>query len=180
MTGYATCVRWPSPPRRSDQQRTFAPADGPTMSAYKRLSRGRGYRFLVVVAGRVAAGQRFSPRVAAGADHEVRHGPGEDHQGGPVVEAQTDEVVGGVDAQVLDPSASNGVGGDVQGKGAPVTRPPPDTTATRTGTSAGMWRRRCSRVVGVRGRSTAPRAEWLGGRTAVSYTHLTLPTKRIV
>ena len=46
----------------------FAPADGPTMSAYKRLSRGRGHRFLVVVAGRVAAGQRFSPRVAADID----------------------------------------------------------------------------------------------------------------
>src|ERR1019366_4787147 len=122
MTGYATCVRWPSPPRRSDQQRTFAPADGPTMSAYKRLSRGRGHRFLVVVAGRGAAGQRFSPWVAAGADHEVRHGPGEDQQGGPVVQAQTEEVVGGVDAQVLDPSASNSVGGDVQGKGAPVTQ----------------------------------------------------------
>ena len=59
--------------------------------------------------------------MAAGRYDEVGHGAEEDHDRGPAVQAQAEERVGLVDAQVLGPEPADRVGGDVQGEGPAVT-----------------------------------------------------------
>src|SRR5450830_1373017 len=56
---------------------------------------------------------------------EEDHGGHEDDQAGPVVEPQTEEVVGVVDAQRLDPGTPDGVRGDVQREEPSVAQPEP-------------------------------------------------------